>query len=56
MSDSKNGERPAQDPAPTQPGSYPGGLEAPLAPSADPTRKTTHTSDPEADDPGNGAD
>lgn len=56
MPDSKNGKHPAPGPAPTQPGSQPGGLEAPQAPSADPTRKTTHTSDPEADDPGNGAD
>jgi hypothetical protein len=41
------------DPPPAQ---RPGGLEAPLAPSADPTRKTDHTFDPQADDPGNGAD
>jgi hypothetical protein len=41
---------------PPPPGSQPGGLEAPLPPSADPTKKTTHTSDPQADDPGNGAD
>lgn len=32
------------------------GLEAPPPPALDPTRKTTHTSDPTADDPGNGAD
>jgi hypothetical protein len=56
MSDSENGAPPAPDPTPTRPGSEPGGLEAPLAPSADPTKKTTHTTDPQADDPGNGAD
>jgi hypothetical protein len=32
------------------------GLEAPPPPAADPTRKTTETTDPNADDPGNGAD
>jgi hypothetical protein len=32
------------------------GLEAPPPPAADPTRKTTETTDPKADDPGNGAD
>lgn len=32
------------------------GLEAPQHPALDPTRKTTETSDPTADDPGNGAD
>ncbi len=32
------------------------GLEAPLPPAADPTRKTRETTDPAADDPGNGAD
>ena len=40
----------------TAPGSQPAGLEAPQPPSADPTKKTSHTSDPQADDPGNGAD
>jgi hypothetical protein len=39
-----------------RPASRPGGLEAPLPPAADPTRKTNETSDPAADDPGNGAD
>lgn len=43
------------DPAtPTSP--QPAGLEAPPPPSADPTKKTSYTSDPQADDPGNGAD
>jgi hypothetical protein len=42
--------------APGEPNSPPAGLEAPLHPSADPTKKTTQTSDPTADDPGNGAD
>jgi hypothetical protein len=32
------------------------GLEAPPPPAADPTNKTDATSDPTADDPGNGAD
>jgi hypothetical protein len=32
------------------------GLEAPPPPAADPTRKTQETTDPAADDPGNGAD
>jgi hypothetical protein len=43
-----------QDAPPPPP--QPAGLEAPLHPSADPTKKTTQTSDPTADDPGNGAD
>jgi hypothetical protein len=34
----------------------PAGQEAPPHPALDPTKKTTHTSDPTADDPGNGAD
>jgi len=38
------------------PPAHPAGLEAPPHPSADPTKKTTQTSDPTADDPGNGAD
>ncbi|USQ95328.1 hypothetical protein [Caulobacter sp. RL271] len=32
------------------------GLEAPPPPAADPNKKTDATSDPTADDPGNGAD
>lgn len=32
------------------------GLEAPPPPALDPNRKTGATSDPTADDPGNGAD
>jgi hypothetical protein len=32
------------------------GLEAPPHPALDPTKKTDETSDPTADDPGNGAD
>jgi len=32
------------------------GLEAPPPPAADPNRKTDATTDPTADDPGNGAD
>ncbi|MDG2528066.1 hypothetical protein [Caulobacter endophyticus] len=32
------------------------GLEAPPPPALDPNRKTDATSDPSADDPGNGAD
>ena len=32
------------------------GLEAPPPPAADPNKKTGATSDPTADDPGNGAD
>ena len=43
-------------PPPTLPPVHPAGLEAPPHPSADPTKKTAHTSDPTADDPGNGAD
>jgi hypothetical protein len=35
-------QKPSDPPPPAQ---KPGGLEAPLAPSADPTRKTDHTSD-----------
>jgi len=34
----------------------PAGQEAPPPPAQDPTRKTDNTSDPTADDPGNGAD
>jgi hypothetical protein len=34
----------------------PAGQEAPPPPALDPTRKTEQTSDPTADDPGNGAD
>lgn len=50
-------EEKSQTPAaPGEPSDPSGGLEAPLHPSADPTKKTTHTSDPTADDPGNGAD
>ncbi len=51
-------KRPSQ-PAPHTPtpaAPQPGGLEAPLAPSADPTKKTAYTHDPDATDPGNGAD
>lgn len=55
MAADKQGGAPAETP-PRPPPSEPGGLEAPLAPSADPTRKTSNTSDPEATDPGNGAD
>lgn len=33
-----------------------GGLAAPMHPALDPTKKTNETSDPTADDPGNGAD
>jgi hypothetical protein len=43
---------PKPSPAPAQDA----GLEAPLAPTADPTRKTSYTHDPDATDPGNGAD
>jgi hypothetical protein len=32
------------------------GLEAPPPPALDPNRKTDATTDPSADDPGNGAD
>lgn len=32
------------------------GLEAPPPPAADPNKKTDATTDPTADDPGNGAD
>lgn len=32
------------------------GLEAPPPPTLDPNKKTDATSDPTADDPGNGAD
>jgi hypothetical protein len=56
MSNNENGAPAAPGSTPPPPGSQPGGLEAPLPPSADPTKKTTHTSDPQADDPGNGAD
>lgn len=52
MSDQKPQAPGEPSPPPTQPA----GLEAPLHPSADPTKKTTQTSDPTADDPGNGAD
>jgi hypothetical protein len=34
----------------------PAGQEAPPHPALDPTKKTDATSDPTADDPGNGAD
>ncbi len=34
----------------------PVGLEVPPPAATDPTQKTEHTSDPTADDPGNGAD
>jgi hypothetical protein len=54
MAGADNDGRPGQATAPG--GSQPAGLEAPPPPSADPTRKTDHTSDPQADDPGNGAD
>jgi hypothetical protein len=43
---------PKTSPAPAQDA----GLEAPLTPTADPTRKTSSTHDPDATDPGNGAD
>lgn len=43
-----------------EPGSKPAdkdaGLEAPPPPALDPNRKTNATTDPTADDPGNGAD
>jgi len=52
MSNADDAARP--DPTPASP--RPAGLEAPPPPSADPTKKTDHTSDPQADDPGNGAD
>lgn len=55
MATDKQGGPPA-DSLLKPPSQEPGGLEAPLAPSADPTRKTSNTSDPEATDPGNGAD
>ncbi len=41
-------------PKPKEP--HPAGLEAPPHPAQDSTRKTDATSDPTADDPGNGAD
>jgi hypothetical protein len=44
----------SQPPQPQTP--RPAGLEAPPPPSADPTQKTENTSDPQAGDPGNGAD
>jgi hypothetical protein len=37
-------------------GEWDAGLEAPPAPALDPNKKTDATSDPAADDPGNGAD
>ena len=45
-----------QDEEPTTPEPADAGLEAPQHPAADPTRKTSETSDPTAADPGNGAD
>ena len=44
----------AQDPK--APSANEAGLEAPPTPAQDPTRKTDETTDPSADDPGNGAD
>jgi len=44
------------DPAPATESPRPSGLEAPHPPSADPNQKTEFTFDPQADDPGNGAD
>lgn len=46
MSTAKPAEEPSRE----------AGLEAPPHPALDPTRKTEETSDPTADDPGNGAD
>ena len=55
MADSKPPQStPGSSPRPPSP--QPGGLEAPLAPTADPTKKTSYTHDPDATDPGNGAD
>jgi hypothetical protein len=45
-----------QDEEPITPEAADSGLEAPQHRAADPTRKTTETSDPTAADPGNGAD
>lgn len=52
----RHGERPMSDPRPHEAEPRPAGQEAPPHPALDPTRKTEHTSDPTADDPGNGAD
>jgi hypothetical protein len=53
-------EEPWQDPAPDPSSSpapsQPAGLEAPLTSTADPAKKTSYTHDPDATDPGNGAD
>jgi hypothetical protein len=40
----------------TPTGPHPAGQEAPPHPALDPTKKTGATTDPTADDPGNGAD